>query len=307
MVSSTYILRSFGLWQAPCRLNRVAARLRGGESLARIRAYERREMRPVSAESSAVQESITNTCIDGPRAGEKRYQWLKRALTGALDTDFSIPQPLPTEQELAAQFGVSRQTVRRALGEMAGDGMIDRVAGRGTFLLPLAQRSQTFTSSRDLFSSDPAATYELTTSLTRTVDISAAGRMRQPTDIVYSASFRRIEDGIVVGVTTVHLPQSWGELLMDVPDLQEAGRATRTSIIELLDHRLGGRVAVAEQSITATALSPLVAHRLGRRPEDIALQVDLMFFDARDDVIGLQSSFYLPDAFSYRITFRRAR
>ena len=41
---------------------------------------------------------------------------------------------LPTEAALAARFGVNRHTVRRALGELAGKGLVRTAQGRGTFV-----------------------------------------------------------------------------------------------------------------------------------------------------------------------------
>jgi len=41
---------------------------------------------------------------------------------------------LPAEDELGAHFGVSRITVRRALGDLQQLGLVDRFAGRGTFV-----------------------------------------------------------------------------------------------------------------------------------------------------------------------------
>jgi GntR family transcriptional regulator len=43
-------------------------------------------------------------------------------------------QRVPTVEELAAEFGVARVTVRQAMGILAGEGLIERHRGRGTFV-----------------------------------------------------------------------------------------------------------------------------------------------------------------------------
>ncbi len=42
---------------------------------------------------------------------------------------------IPTEDALCSQFGVSRITVRRALGDLQSDGLVERRHGLGTFVL----------------------------------------------------------------------------------------------------------------------------------------------------------------------------
>ena len=41
---------------------------------------------------------------------------------------------LPTDEELAALYQISRDTVRKALAQLANEGLIERVQGRGTFV-----------------------------------------------------------------------------------------------------------------------------------------------------------------------------
>ena len=41
---------------------------------------------------------------------------------------------LPSEAEMADQYGVSRDTIRRATSELAGEGLLVILQGRGTFV-----------------------------------------------------------------------------------------------------------------------------------------------------------------------------
>ncbi len=43
---------------------------------------------------------------------------------------------MPPERDLAAEFGVARNTVRRAVEALERDGMVLRQVGRGTFVSP---------------------------------------------------------------------------------------------------------------------------------------------------------------------------
>ncbi|WP_295640513.1 histidine utilization repressor [uncultured Methylibium sp.] len=52
---------------------------------------------------------------------------------------------MPSEAELVAQFGVSRMTVNRALRELQGEGLVERVQGVGTFAAQLQRVSSTLT------------------------------------------------------------------------------------------------------------------------------------------------------------------
>ena len=50
------------------------------------------------------------------------------------DGTFSAGDKLPTETELSRRFGVNRHTVRRALAEMQGDGLVHARRGAGVFV-----------------------------------------------------------------------------------------------------------------------------------------------------------------------------
>jgi len=63
------------------------------------------------------------------------YHQLKQLLAQYLEGGaFKPGSPLPTEAELVTSYQVSRITVRRAMHELARDGHIYRVPGKGTFI-----------------------------------------------------------------------------------------------------------------------------------------------------------------------------
>jgi GntR family transcriptional regulator, rspAB operon transcriptional repressor len=61
------------------------------------------------------------------------YELLRRAIT----TLAMLPSESLSEQELAAQLGVSRTPVREALIRLADDGLIDILPQRGSFVAPI--------------------------------------------------------------------------------------------------------------------------------------------------------------------------
>ncbi len=67
------------------------------------------------------------------------YQVMKADLEAAIRTgQFQPGEAVPSESELIAQYRVSSTTARRCLDELASDGLLDRMRGRGTFVSELA-------------------------------------------------------------------------------------------------------------------------------------------------------------------------
>lgn len=58
-------------------------------------------------------------------------QWIKTNIT---NNTFAPGDKIPSENELASKFGISRQTVRQAIGNLVSDGFLVREQGSGTFV-----------------------------------------------------------------------------------------------------------------------------------------------------------------------------
>lgn len=69
------------------------------------------------------------------KTGEVKYRQVYLWLKSMIETNkFAEDSRLPSEEELARQFGISRMTVRKAMAELVREGMIVRIRRKGTFL-----------------------------------------------------------------------------------------------------------------------------------------------------------------------------
>ena len=69
--------------------------------------------------------------IDGP---VPKHIQLRQILEGLVSDDLAPDSPIPSERELMATYGVSRMTVREAIGQLVTEGRLYRVRGKGTFV-----------------------------------------------------------------------------------------------------------------------------------------------------------------------------
>lgn len=73
-----------------------------------------------------------------------KYMQLKNELLSWLEQGKLQPgKQVPSENEIAEQFGLSRQTVRQTFGELEKEGWLERIQGKGTFVRhPAAGRAK---------------------------------------------------------------------------------------------------------------------------------------------------------------------
>jgi len=66
-----------------------------------------------------------------------QYQRIKTYILGGIsDGQWSAGALLPSENQLAEHFSLSRMTVNRAIKELESDGVVERIRGKGTFVAP---------------------------------------------------------------------------------------------------------------------------------------------------------------------------
>lgn len=216
---------------------------------------------------------------------------------------------LPTEAELAATYGVSRQqTVRRAFHDLVAEGLVERTLGRGTFVASHDDHClRQFGSIDDLMGLSTDTRMELIDPLVRTVDLDRASRLQLKSDVVYALTLRRSHGSVPFCVASVNLPPAVGALLEDVPELTTTGATSTATVIGLLDTRLSEPIADAELSITAVPASPPVSDLLGCSPGEPLLRIDRTYLTAAGVPVELAVSHFEPVHHSYRVRLRRSQ
>jgi len=238
---------------------------------------------------------------------EPAYQTLREALRAEIAAGrYRDGMRLPTESELVAQHGLSRQTVRRAFQDLVAEGVVYRVPGRGTYASEPGRRYlRQLGSIEDLMSLSDDTTMEVLVGLRRRVDVDAASRLRLDDDVVYSVVFRRLHDGTPFVSTTVHLVPSAAQPVLASAALAEGARGTHT-VIGLLEPHLGQPIAEAAQSITVAPADGFVAGAVGCEAGHPMLRVDRLYSDTSGRPVELSVSHFLPEQYTYRVTLRRS-
>lgn len=225
---------------------------------------------------------------------EPKYWGLKRHL---LDLLSSMPpgSPIPTERSLAAEFDVSRTTVRQALAELTVEGRLLRVQGKGTFAAEpkVAQRLQLSSYTEDMraqgrepssrlieISEDPADI-----DLARLLAIRAGAK-------VLRLHRLRLADNEPMAIETTHLPLSRFRGLRRY--VSSGG-----SLYQVLRERFGVEMGHAEETIETALASPEEAELLGA---DVGLPMLLLSrhsFDSAGNPVEWVRSVYRGDRYKF--------
>lgn len=76
-----------------------------------------------------------------PEGERPLYEQIASVLRGRILEGELLPgRPLPSEQAIKQEFGVSRGTARKAAGLLAADGLIRMSPGRGHYVVPEEER-----------------------------------------------------------------------------------------------------------------------------------------------------------------------
>lgn len=205
---------------------------------------------------------------------------------------------LPNERLLAAQYGVSRVTVRRALGRLRDERLIQSVQGAGTFVTPTVLGE----TPNALMSFSQLATARGLTAGAEVLDVrcrpatieEAEQLLVAPGVEVASIDRIRTLDGIPVAISSSIVPCACA------PGLTELDWSTASVYDELT--RAGNAPTRADYSVEAQAADERAATLLRMSVGDPVLVTRSASFTATGRVVELASMIYRGDRYRFRST-----
>lgn len=214
-----------------------------------------------------------------------------------LDGEYAPHERLPSEAELIKVFGVSRITVRQALRDLHGDGLVFSVQGKGTFVAkPKAvqdvQRLQGFGESI------VPQGYEATTrviSLNETrpsQEVADALGIRQSDDVVEIKRIR-FRNREPISIDHSFYPVEIGRRL--------AGRDLTQDIFPLLENEFDLTLDHADLRVEATLADAEQAASLNCDEGAAILLIRRLVFDVQERRIAFEFLSHRGDAFQYHL------
>ncbi|MET0757931.1 MAG: GntR family transcriptional regulator [Mycobacterium sp.] len=228
-----------------------------------------------------------------PDLGPPRYFQVKLALQKLID-ELDSGASLPPERQLAEQLGTSRTTLRKALAELAGEGVLRRTQGSGNFVAPpkVVHVRQLTSLTEDLKAEGMQATSRVLALERVRADKEVAARLEiAPGERIHRLSRLRIVDGEPLAIEVAHLP---GRL----PGLG-ARLAEHDSLYATLRECYGRRVAAVEDTVETALTTPAEAELLDIRTGQPLLLLHRSARDADGQVIEWTRSVYRGDRFRF--------
>ncbi|MFS4109759.1 GntR family transcriptional regulator [Streptomyces sp. PD-S100-1] len=182
---------------------------------------------------------------------------------------------MPAERLLAVRLGASRTTIRQALQELVGEGRLDRIQGKGTFVAqPKLYRSLRLTSHTEDMR---AQGLEPASQMLDIGEIPADAKLAALLDIAVGERVLRIErlrlaSGDPMAIETTHLSA------VRFPGLRRT-LATRPSLYTALAEVYGVHLAEADEIIETSLSTPREAQLLAT---DVGLPMLLLSRHSRD-------------------------
>lgn len=227
-----------------------------------------------------------------PNSSQPLYQQLQRALRDAIEKRVLGPEDaLPSERQLAAELGVSRITVRKAIDGLVSEGLLVSRQGSGNFVSSRIDKNfaklTSFSEDMRARGRNPHSVWLGRSEGTVTPE-EALKLALSPGTLVYRFNRLRFADDEPMAIELATMVASC------LPPLPEVGESLYASL-----ESLGNRPVRALQRLRALLLNAEQAKLLEAQEGDAGLLVERLGYLRDGRAIELSQSFYRGDKYDF--------
>ncbi len=228
------------------------------------------------------------------------YVQVQRALSGRIHSGVWEPgRPLPNEFQLAAEFGVSQGTVRKALDALAAEHLVERHQGRGTFV---ARHTADTVHFRFFQLRDPGGRIHPESRDVQVAVATADAHERaalalDPGSRVIRISRTRTHEHRPIIDERIAISHARFAALLDQG-------AVPNTLYDVYQTDFGVTVARVEENLRAVAASAATAKRLGRAEGAPVLLIKRLAFDYGGQPVEWRVSHCITDPVFYHCTLK---
>lgn len=209
---------------------------------------------------------------------------------------------LPSESELTQAHGVSRITVRQALGDLQKEGLLVKAHGKGSFVAQPAVALD-LTRLRGLAESLSGAGRTIHTQILALGQVSAPEEVARAFGLAPGESVTELQTLRYLNREPLVLSRSWmpsayGERL------SKADLAHR-DVLDIYEHDLGVAVGKADVTLGAINADAQGHARLGVAPGAALVVMERRVYSRAGQLVHIEKSAYRADRFSYSLTLER--
>lgn len=209
---------------------------------------------------------------------------------------------IPTEKEMEKTFSVSRITVKRALDELAKEGLVTRQRGRGTMVTFTAPVSSDFGNMEGLLEDMLTIALETKVRILEFDYTEASPRVTDalklpPASIVQRAVRTRTKDGTPFSYVITYVPEDIGSSF-GRDDLKDQ------PILALIE-KAGVSIARARQTVTATLADGTTGPALNIGIGSPLLKVSRIVYDENDRPVEYIIIYYWPGLYRLNLDLSR--
>ena len=208
---------------------------------------------------------------------------------------------LPSENELAEQHGISRQTVRHALGELERDGWIYRQKGVGSFAVArrVEQELTALVSTSEAMRQRGWRLETKILSVTQVIPacyVAVALELGQG-ELVYEVKRLRLAEGGPLTIQTNHLPAA------HCPGLEDNDLSS--SLYRLLETRYGLRLWTGKETLRARGATSHEAHLLDIKEGAPVMHTERITYAANGVPVEYLDAVWRGDRYDFKVTLTR--